>query len=156
MPHSRYGLVFNKLRIWYVSTVLGIMKSNNNNYFENKVYIGNATQLKIGYHCHINENVFIQGATIGNFVMIAPGVSILNSTHNYDKTDIPIILQGETKNLNPIIGDDVWIGRNAIILPGIIIHQGSIVGAGAVVTKNVEAYSIVGGIPARLIKKRIQ
>ncbi len=65
-----------------------------------------------------------------------------------------MILQGEKKGINPIIEDDVWIGRNAIIMPGVRIGKGSIVGAGAVVTKNVEPYSIVGGVPAKLIRKR--
>ena len=86
--------------------------------------------------------------------MIAPNVSILNSTHNYQNIDLPLIMQGEEKNLNPVIEDDVWIGRNAVIMPSIKIGQGSIVGAGAVVTKDVEPYSIVGGVPAKFIKKR--
>jgi len=155
LPHSRYSNLFNRIRTWYVSSVLGIMKPDKGNYFENKVYIGNASSIKIGSHCHINENVFIQGATIGNYVMLAPGAIILNSTHNIERTDIPMVIQGEKKGLNPIIEDDVWIGRNAIILPGIVIKKGSIIGAGAIVTKNVESYSIVGGVPAKLIKKRI-
>jgi acetyltransferase-like isoleucine patch superfamily enzyme len=155
LPHSRYWHLFNKIRVWYVSSILGIMKPHKETYFENGVYIGDATQVQIGMHCHINENVFIQGAIIGNHVMIAPGVSILSSVHQSLHKNVPMILQGEKKGLNPIIEDDVWIGRNAIILPGIIIQTGSIIGAGAVVTKNVEAYSIVGGVPAKLIKMRI-
>jgi maltose O-acetyltransferase len=133
---------------------MGIMESDKENYFENKVYIGDATNIKIGSHCHINENVFIQGATIGNYVMLAPGTCILNSTHNIERIDIPMVMQGELKGLNPIIEDDVWIGRNSIILPGIVVKKGSIVAAGAIVTKNVESYSIVGGVPAKLIRKR--
>jgi acetyltransferase-like isoleucine patch superfamily enzyme len=155
LPHSRYCFLFNKFRTWYVGSILGIIKPDKGNYFENKVYIGNAINVKIGSHCHINENVFIQGATIGNYVMLAPGVIILNSTHNIERIDVPMVMQGEKKGINPIIEDDVWIGRNAIIFPGIIIKKGSIVAAGAIVTKNVESYCIVGGIPAKLIKKRI-
>ncbi len=86
--------------------------------------------------------------------MIAPNVSILNSTHKYEQVDIPMIEQGEETNLNPVIEDDVWIGRNVVIMPNIKIGKGSIIGSGAVVTKNVEPYSIVGGVPAKLIKKR--
>ncbi len=52
------------------------------------------------------------------------------------------------------IGDDVWIGQNAIIMPGVTINNGAVVGAGAVVTKDVAAYDIVGGVPARVIKSR--
>jgi len=130
------------------------MKEDSNNYFEEGIYIGNGKDVIIGKHCHINENVFIQGAIIGDFVMIAPNVSILNSTHNYTSIDLPMIMQGEEKNMNPTIEDDVWIGRNAVIMQNVIIGKGSIVGAGAIVTKNVEPYSIVGGVPAKLIKKR--
>jgi acetyltransferase-like isoleucine patch superfamily enzyme len=153
-PNSRFGNFFRKIRNWYVCEVLYIMKKDNNNFFEENIYIGNGKNIYIGKHCHINENVFIQGATIGDFVMIAPNVSILNSTHNYQSVEIPMIMQGEEKNLNPVIEDDVWIGRNAVIMPNIKIGKGSIVGAGALVTKDVEPYSIVGGVPAKFIKKR--
>lgn len=154
LPNSRFGNVFRKIRNWYVCHVLKIMQKDDGNFFEENVYIGNGQNITIGKHCHINENVFIQGATIGNFVMVAPNVAILNGTHKFDRVDVPMIMQGEEKELNPIIEDDVWIGRNAVIMPKICIGQGSIIGAGAVVTKDVEAYSIVGGVPAKLIKKR--
>lgn len=154
LPNSRYVRLFNTIRIWYLSKVLKILEYDSNSFFENKVYISNAQDITIGKHCHINENVFIQGCSIGNYVMIAPNVAILNSTHNYNDINIPMILQGERKGINPIVEDDVWIGRNAIIMPGVIIKKGSIVAAGSVVTKNIEAYSVVGGIPAKLIKKR--
>ncbi len=154
LPHSRYGNIFRKIRNWYVCDVLKIMQSHNENYFEQNIYIGNAKNISIGKHCHINENVFIQGATIGNFVMIAPNVSILSGTHGYDHTDIPMIMQEAKHNLCPVIEDDVWIGRNAVIMPNIRIGRGSIIGAGAVVTKDVEPFSIMGGVPAKLIKKR--
>lgn len=154
LPNSRFGNIFRKIRNWYVCDILQIMQKDSNNYFEENIYIGNGKNIVFGKHCHINENVFIQGANIGNFVMIAPNVSILNSTHNYQNIELPMIMQGEEKSLNPIIEDDVWIGRNAVIMPNIKIGKGSIIGAGAVVTKDVESYSIVGGVPAKLIKKR--
>lgn len=154
LPNSRFGNIFRKIRIWYVCDILKIMQKDDGNFFEESVYIGNGKNITIGKHCHINENVFIQGATIGNFVMIAPNVAILNGTHKFDRVDVPMIMQGEEKELNPIIEDDVWIGRNAIIMPKIRIGQGSIIGAGAVVTKDVEPFSIMGGVPAKLIKKR--
>jgi len=133
---------------------MGIMKPDSQSYFENNIYIGSGKNLTIGRHCHINERCFIQGATIGKHVLIAPNVSILNSIHNHSRTDIPIIHQGKRSNMNPIIENDVWIGRNAIILPGVKIGTGCIVGAGSVVTKDTEPFSIVGGVPAKLIKKR--
>ena len=154
LPHSRLNMIFNKIRCWYVCSVLKIMKQNQENYFEDNVYIGDSSKVKIGKHCHINENVFIQGATIGNYVMIAPNVTLLNSLHNYQKIDIPMIKQGGIENLNSTIKDDVWIGRNAIIMPNITIGEGAVVAAGSVVTKNVEPYTVVGGVPAKLIKRR--
>lgn len=154
LPSSKFRRIFNTIRIWYISFVLKISNYDKNNKFENKVYISNAKNLSIGKHCHINERVFIQGAVIGNYVMIAPNVAILNSTHKHDMIDKPMIMQGDIKHLNPIIEDDVWIGRNAIILPGVKIGKGSIVGAGAVVTKDVKKYTIVGGVPAKVLKMR--
>ena len=154
LPHSRFHIIFNKIRCWYVCKVLKIMKEDTNNYFEENVYIGDTSKLTIGKHCHINENIFIQGANIGNYVMIAPNVTLLNSLHNYQNVDIPMIMQGGVENLNPTIEDDVWIGRNAIIMPNITIGEGSVVGAGSVVTKDVEPYTVVGGVPAKLIKRR--
>jgi len=154
LPHSRFCYIFNKIRCWYLSRILKVLEECPYNYFENNVYIGNGKNVKIGKCCHINENVFIQGGYIGNYVMIAPNVAILNSTHNFERTDVPMIMQGEKKGQNPIIEDDVWIGRNAIIMPGVIVGKGSIIGAGAIVTKDVEPYSVVGGVPARLIRKR--
>lgn len=154
LPHSRYLSLFNKIRCWYVCNILKLMKNHKNNFFEHNIYIGFKNSVTIGQYCHINENVFIQSAIIGSHVMIAPNVSILKSSHNFKFTDIPMIKQGESEGLAPIICDDVWIGRNAVILPGIKIGKGSIIGAGAIVTKNVEEYSIVGGVPAKLIKKR--
>lgn len=154
LPHSRYLKLSNRIRCWYVCKVLGIMEPDANNYFEPKIYIADYKHLRIGKHTHINEHVFIQGAHIGSFVMIAPNAAILSKGHEFKDLEIPMILQGNTEENIPIIENNVWIGRNAIILPGVKIGEGSIIGAGAVVTKDIEPFSIVGGVPAVLIKKR--
>lgn len=119
-----------------------------------RVNLGDGNEISIGNNTIINENVYIEGGSLGNYVMVAPGVSIYASTHRYDSTEIPMIKQGQTPKTPSIIEDDVWIGRNAIIMPGLKIGTGTIIAAGAVVTKNVAPFSIVGGIPARLIRKR--
>ena len=62
--------------------------------------------------------------------------------------------QGGKEVAPVVIGDDVWIGSRVIILPGVKIGNGSVIGAGAVVTKDVEPYSVVGGVPAKLIRRR--
>ena len=154
LPHSRYVKLINRLRVFYVSKILNIMEYDKSSYFEHKIYLSDTKNIKIGKHCHLNENIFIQGALIGNYVMIAPNVSILTGMHNFSDTAIPMILQGAATNKTPIIEDDVWIGRNVIIMPGIRIGKGSIIGAGAVVTRDVLPYSIVGGVPAKIIKMR--
>jgi len=130
------------------------MAPHASSYFENNVYIADGKHVNIGKHCHINEHVFIQGAIIGDFVMIAPHATLLSSRHNYARLDIPLILQGAENNIPPVIENNVWIGRNAIIMPGVHIGTGSIVAAGAIVTKDVIPWSIVGGAPANLIRMR--
>ena len=158
LPSSKFCRFCTKLRLFYIENILKI-KSSNSKYrhmemFENRIYISDASNIKIGFGCQINENVFIQGGELGNFVMIAPNVAILNSTHKIERTDIPMVMQEEEWGTNPVIEDDVWIGRNATILPGIKIGKGAVVAAGAVVTSDVADYTIVGGIPAKFIKTR--
>jgi acetyltransferase-like isoleucine patch superfamily enzyme len=90
------------------------------------------------------------GITIGDRVMIGTHSSISTITHDYGEE-----LMYKTVVLRPVrIEDDVWISSNAVILPGVTIGQGSVVGAGAVVTKDVPARAIVAGVPARVIKLR--
>lgn len=93
------------------------------------------------------------GVTIGKDVMIAPNVVIVAFNHNFENRDIPMRLQGNKEN-EVIINDNVWIGANCTIAAGVKIGTGAIVGANSLVTKDVEPYSIVGGVPAKLIKIR--
>lgn len=153
-PNTRYIYFFKYIRVFYIAKFLKILPWDKDSCIEDNVYLSNGKNIKIGRDCHINENVFIQGAEIGDHIMIAPNVAILNSMHNFDRIDIPMCKQGVLKIINPVIEDDVWIGRSAIIMPGVRIGKGSIIASGAVVTKDVEPYSIVGGVPAILIKKR--
>lgn len=84
---------------------------------------------------------------------MGPDVVILTHTHNIDRVDIPMGKQG-SRVARVIIGDDVWIGMRSIIMPGVKIGNGAVIGAGAVVTKDVPDYAIVGGVPAKIIKYR--
>lgn len=113
-----------------------------------------SSHISLGDNSGIGDEVYIQGkVTIGNNVMMAPRVAIIATNHEFGRTDLPMNKQGS--NENPIfIGNDVWIGFSAIILAGVHIGDGAIVAAGAVVTKDVEPYGIVGGIPAKHIKDR--
>ena len=85
--------------------------------------------------------------------MMGPDVVILTHTHNIDRTDIPMGDQGSLV-AKVTIGNDVWIGMRSIIMPGVKIGNGAVIGAGAIVTKDVPDYAIVGGVPAKVIKYR--
>jgi len=106
--------------------------------------------------CSINSGAFINAAgsvRIGENVIIGPNVIIHSANHKFDSIQILIRNQGHDHK-KVVINDDAWIGGGAIVLPGVSIGKGSIVAAGAVVTKNVEEYSIVGGVPAKILKYR--
>lgn len=90
---------------------------------------------------------------IGDNVMMGPDVVILTHTHNIDRQDIPMGHQG-SRIAKVTIGNDVWIGMRSIIMPGIKIGNGAVVGAGAVVTKDVPDFAIVGGVPAKILRYR--
>ncbi len=153
LPSSYFplGKFFNAFR---VSVLKKLITIGNKNVIQQNFRFGNKGVVRIGNNCRINENVYIQSAVLGDNVLIAPNVAILASSHNFERTDIPIVEQGDTETKTVIIEDDVWVGRNVIVLPGITIGSGSIVGAGSIVTKNVAPFSIVAGAPAKLIRKR--
>jgi len=95
------------------------------------------------------------GIKIGDNVLIAASCSLISENHVFDDPCSHISEQGVT-SIGIIIEDDVWIGTRSCILDGVRIGQRSIVAAGAVVTKDVAPYSVVGGVPAKLIKMRSQ
>lgn len=112
--------------------------------------------LVIGNNVGIAQNCFIQvrgSVRIGSNVIFGPNVSIFSENHNYSDTTIPIMDQGATRK-GVIIEDDVWLGSGSKILDGVTIGKGSIVASGAVVNKDIPPYSIVGGIPAKVLKTR--
>ena len=113
--------------------------------------------LKVGDHSNIGPYSYIGCSgyiEIGNHVMISPRVSIYAENHVFDEVTQTIKSQGVVRK-NVIIEDDCWIAANSIILAGVTIGKGSVVAAGSVVTSDVPPYSVVGGVPARLIKKRL-
>jgi acetyltransferase-like isoleucine patch superfamily enzyme len=145
------GRVFNYIRVILLKKII---KVGSDTVIQSGFQFGLKETLVIGNHCKINQNVYIQSAVVGNYVLIAQNVSLLGNTHIFSNREIPIIQQGFTAVTPVIIEDDVWIGRNATVLPGIRLGKGAIIGAGAVVTKNVDPYTIVGGVPAKIINKR--
>ena len=87
------------------------------------------------------------GIEIGARALISPAVIVVSHQHTFEKADLPIRSQ-PTRFSRVVIGDDVWIGSNATILPGVRIGRGAVVGAGAVVTRDVAARSLWTGVPA--------
>lgn len=113
-----------------------------------KIMIGK--NVGINHYCVIYGN---GGVTIGDNVMIATSCVIVASSHNFGRTDIPMIQQGVTCE-GIKIGNDVWLGARVIVLDGVEIGEGSVIGAGSIVSKSIPPYSVAVGVPTRVIKQR--
>lgn len=124
---------------------------------------------KIGDYTYTGQYCFIQNSNLKKFISMAAMVRIGPTNHPYDRPAQHISLyNGEAYGFNnpdkkflskrtqikTIIGNDVWIGHGAIIQAGLTVGNGAVIGSGAVVTKDVAPYTIVGGVPARIIKDR--
>ena len=131
-------------------------KNGKNVTIWNNVQIDSPSKLTIGDNVSLNRNAILHAGgkiVIGSNVLIGPGVIIYSQNHSYSDSKELIINQGyNTKKVT--IFDNVWIASNAIILPGVTIGEGSIIGAGSVVTKDVKPNTVVAGNPAVVIKKR--
>lgn len=120
------------------------------------VIINNCENISVGSNVSIHPMTYLEGRgglDIGNDVSIAHGVTIMTTNHGYQSLDIPIKYQ-DSISKKVTIGNDVWIGARAVILAGVTIGDGSIVAAGAVVTKDISSRTVVAGVPAKTIKKR--
>lgn len=157
---------FKKLRNYILVKYKYKKYSIGKNFYSGRhVFLWAKNNIKIGDNFYIGRFSQIECDTqIGNNVMFANNVALVGRyDHNYHQIGTPTRLASQIrdmdynwKGLNSkiIIEDDVWVGYGAIILSGVKIGRGSIIAAGSVVTKNVEAYSIVGGNPAKIIGKR--
>ena len=134
-------LPFNRFYLGNNSTIEDFCTVNNG---VGKIYIGDDTRIGIG-------SVLIGPVYIGNHVRLAQNVVISALNHNYQDVEIPISKQGVNTS-EVYIGDETWIGANAVILPGVFIGKHCVVAAGSVVTKNIPSYSVVAGNPAKVIK----
>lgn len=111
--------------------------------------------LRIGDNVSIHKDCYIDasgGLEIGKDVSIAHNTSIITSNHTWENADLPIKYNPVKQN-RIVISNDVWIGCQSVILAGVTIHSRVVVAAGSVVTKTVEKNTVVGGIPAKEIKK---
>jgi virginiamycin A acetyltransferase len=120
--------------------------------------VGGKGDIVIGEHCYLNPGCVLysgNGITLGNYVLLAPGVMLLPTNHAFARRDIPIRHQGFLPSKGGIvIEDDVWIGANSVVLDGAKVGRGAIIAAGSVVRGEVPAFEIWGGVPACKIGER--
>ena len=153
MPAStaKHGSFYRKLRGRLAKNIAAYCGENVN--LEPNIRFDIA--LEIGDNSGIGEHSEIYGEVkIGRNVMIGTNCIIYSRNHRFDRVDIPMIEQGFCDVEPVIVGDDVWIGGRVTILPGVHVGKGAILGAGAVVTKDVPEYAIMGGNPAKVIRFR--
>lgn len=144
------------LVIRYVLLKTVTEKCGDNVSIHPNVFLLNPHKLKLGNNVSIHPLCYIESLgeiEIGDDVSIAHGVTIMSTGHNFDRLDTQINNQGSFCE-KVVIENNVWIGAKATILSGNRVNTGSVIAASAVVTKDVSKNSIVGGIPARLIKER--
>ena len=137
-----------------VSIIIG----DNTNIYQNAILhaMGGRGTIKIGLNCAIKPFSIIYGlggVVIGNHVLIASGSAIIAQTHIHSDLTTPIALQDECGE-GITIEDDVWIGAGVKVLDGVTIGTESVIGAGAVVTKDILPFSVAVGVPAKVIKNR--
>jgi acetyltransferase-like isoleucine patch superfamily enzyme len=118
---------------------------------EGSLHIGAHTSIQAG--CNLNP--FVSSIYIGENCMLAPRCALMPYQHGYADLNQPMWKQPMTSRGDIVIEDDVWLGVNAVVTDGVTIGRGAIVGAGAVVTRDVPPFAIVGGIPARPIGSRV-
>ena len=123
---------------------------------EHGALFGCGFDIEIGDRSGIGINCVIPSNTkIGNNVNMGPNVYILERNHAFERTDIPMQEQGYMPAKRTTIGNDVWIGRQVIMTPGRTIADGTIIGAGCVLSKDFPPYSVVGGNPPYIIRNRL-
>ncbi len=139
----------------------------HNTYVGRYVELGAGDRMVIGSEVTIQDRCIILGdVTIANCCILAPNVYISSGKHYYDHIcQLPIRVQDKLvvndeylsakHNKNVIIDEDCWIGINSVLMQGVSLGRGCVVGAGSVVTKSFPPYSVIAGVPARLIKKRL-
>jgi acetyltransferase-like isoleucine patch superfamily enzyme len=136
----------------------GIIIGDNVFISRNSIISCKEGDIEIGNDSNIGTNCLIHSETslkIGSYVLIAAYCYIVaGGNHDFDKTEIPIILQPSISKGGIIIKDDVWLGADVKVLDGSDIGKGTIIGAGSVVNSELSEFSVAVGIPAKVVKKR--
>lgn len=118
-----------------------------------KIKIGRNFIIRPGVQLYAESPTMNPSIIIGNDVMFGPGVQLHINNHIFKDKNRPISLQGHDEKGPIVIKDGAWIGANSIILSGVTIGKNAVVAAGAVVSKDVADYTVVGGVPSRIIKE---
>jgi galactoside O-acetyltransferase len=164
MRYYSYRLLFKQCGYIHIETGVTIVGFRNielgNNISFNKnsyLYSDDGGTITIRDNCSFNSNTMINATPgkilIGEGCAIGPNTVLRASNHTYHRKDIPIKKQAQIYG-EIILEKDVWVGANCVILTNTKIGQGAVVGAGSVVTKDVIPYSVVAGVPAKIIKMR--
>lgn len=132
------------------------LKSHPSVKLQSGVQLNGVKNIQIDENCFIGKSTKItayeSNVSIGKNTLIASNCLIINRNHLMKKDSL---IKDQGYVYSPIkIGNDVWIGSNCTILPGVTIHDGAVIAANSVVNKDVEAYSVVGGVPAKIISRR--
>lgn len=154
---SFFVKIFNHLRSNYNTFSVNQMNINKVSIISSNVRIAHPKNIFIGENSYMNGG-YLQASRkarifIGSNCLISYNVHIRTDVHNFIKKDELILRQGH-KEMDIIIGDDVWIGFGSQIMAGISIGKGAVVAAGSICTKNVPEYAVVAGVPAKIIKYR--
>ena len=122
---------------------------------KDRCYIGNGDGLIIGDRSELSSHGRIgKHVTIGDDVIMGPEVVIMTSAHAFEDPTKHINQQGSLPIRPVMIGNDVWLGTRVIVMPGVTLGDGSFIGAGSVVTKDIPPMSVAAGVPAKVIRMR--
>ncbi len=165
LRHFYWSRRFQKSRSFHISSGC-IIKGSENITMGNDVcvlyncylYAHNNGSIKIGDGVNFNSSVMVNAAddgqiAIGKNASFGPNVVIRASDHKYQKMGVPIKEQGHTGG-KITIGEDVWVGSNCVILPNVTIGDGAVIGAGAVVNRDIPPYALACGVPAKVVKSK--
>ena len=150
--------ILKKIRMFLLLTFKYRFKRVGRDFYIGKNLIVKANTVSVGDHVYIgnNSHLSVSSLIIDDYTMLASQVSIVGGDHEFKNVGTPMIFSGRSEQKGVLIQKDAWVGHGTIIMQGITIGEGSIVAAGSVVTKSVEPYTIVGGVPAKVLKRRFE
>lgn len=154
--NSLFCLAIINAILRFVPFRIGRIRIGRGSWIKSKFSVGSGSSF--GNFCVVRGSGPLE---VGKYSAIGESVRFITSNHDTDRLSMNYLLQGAVvgqrfpaSKMGVKVCNDVWIGDGAIVLPGVVIHNGAVVGAGSVVTRDVEAYSIVAGNPARELRKR--